>query len=113
MNSVLKQMLSNYSLNDKNDYINAIKEIVQEITLSALASSDFFDHAAFYGGTALRIFYGLDRFSENLDFSLIAKENFDIESYFNYIRDAFEKLGMNIITEKKIKQAILIFSRHF
>ena len=100
MNSTLKQMLAKYTLKDKNDYVNALKEIVQEITLASLANTDFFDHAAFYGGTALRIFYGLDRFSEDLDFSLMVKENFSIEKYFPYLKDSFEKLGMSFIASK-------------
>ena len=60
MNSVISQMLERYTLETKEDYYNALKEIVQEIALSALADTDFFEHVAFYGGTALRIFYGLN-----------------------------------------------------
>ena len=64
-------MLKKYTINNQIDEENAIKEIIQEIILCALSRANFFDEAAFYGGTALRIFYGLDRFSEDLDFSLI------------------------------------------
>ena len=70
MQQVLSQMLSKYQINNIEDKKNAIKEIVQEIVLCGLSRGGFFKEAAFYGGTALRIFYGLDRFSEDLDFSL-------------------------------------------
>ena len=59
-----------------------MKEVIQEIVLCGLSRAGFFRQAAFYGGTALRIFYGLDRFSEDLDFSLIeTDENYDIKSF--------------------------------
>ena len=90
MNSIIDQMLKKYDTSNKEKYVNALKEIVQEIALSGLARTDFFDHAAFYGGTALRIFYGLDRFSEDLDFSLLKKENFDIIKYFKALDDTFK-----------------------
>ena len=70
MNNIIEQMLSHYVINNTNDEINALKEIIQEIVLSGLSRGGFFDIAAFYGGTALRIFYKLDRFSEDLDFAL-------------------------------------------
>jgi len=63
-------MLASYGSNNSYDKKNAIKEVIQETVLCCLSKTDFFKHAAFYGGTALRIFYGLDRFSEDLDFSL-------------------------------------------
>ncbi|MFA7019139.1 MAG: nucleotidyl transferase AbiEii/AbiGii toxin family protein, partial [Sphaerochaetaceae bacterium] len=36
-----------------------------------MGRTDFFNHAAFQGGTCLRIFHGLNRFSEDLDFTLL------------------------------------------
>ena len=65
MQQVLSQMLSKYQINNIEDKKNAIKEIVQEIVLCGLSRGGFFKEAAFYGGTALRIFYKLDRFSRN------------------------------------------------
>ncbi len=73
MNGIIEQMLSSYNCDTIYDKKNAMKEIIQEIVLCGLSRTGFFQRAAFYGGTALRIFYGLDRFSEDLDFSLIAK----------------------------------------
>ncbi len=60
---------------------HAIKEIVQEIVLSGLSRTNFFKDAAFYGGTALRIFHNLDRSSEDLDFSLPIS---DVDYNFNH-----------------------------
>lgn len=68
MQQVIGQMLSKYKTDNVSDKKNAIKEVVQEIVLCGLSRVGFFKEAAFYGGTALRIFYGLDRFSEDLDF---------------------------------------------
>ena len=103
MNSVISQMLERYKLETKEDYYNALKEIVQEIALSALADIDFFEHAAFYGGTALRIFYGLNRYSEDLDFSLMKKEEFHLENYFSALKNCFFSLGMSFSVENKEK----------
>ncbi|MCK5821875.1 MAG: nucleotidyl transferase AbiEii/AbiGii toxin family protein, partial [Bacteroidales bacterium] len=76
---------------------------MQEITLAGLSRTDFFEKAVFYGGTALRIFYGLDRYSEDLDFSLLKPDsNFSIEPYFKAVLDEFKALGLTVsIKEKK------------
>lgn len=103
MNNVLEQMLKDYEIKNLQDEKNAIKEIIQEIVLCGLARAKFFDEAAFYGGTALRIFYGLDRFSEDLDFSLIKpNKQFDLKKYFIYIEKEANSYGLNLsITEKE------------
>ncbi len=103
--TIIKQMLSNYEINNLEDKKNALKEVVQEVVLSGLARSNFFNHAAFYGGTALRIFYGLDRFSEDLDFSLITpNDQFDLKEYFSYIENEANSLGLNFKVEEKVKE---------
>ena len=103
MQQVLNQMLSKYEINTIEDKKNAIKEIVQEIVLCGLARGGFFKEAAFYGGTALRIFYNLDRFSEDLDFALLeSNKDFDISKYFNYIEKELKAYGINLnITTKE------------
>ena len=104
MQHVLSQMLSKYQINNIEDKKNAIKEIVQEIVLCGLSRGGFFKEAAFYGGTALRIFYGLDRFSEDLDFSLITQNpDFDLTKYFQYIENETKSLGLNFNVTEKIK----------
>jgi predicted nucleotidyltransferase component of viral defense system len=101
--TIIEQMLENYTLNNIEDEKNAIKEIVQEVTLAGLARTDFFRHAAFYGGTALRLFYGVNRFSENLDFTLLAPSNdFQFEKYISAVTDAVESLGLEF--EAKVKK---------
>lgn len=105
MNKVLWQMLSKYELSSDYDRMNALKEIIQEITLCGLSRGGFFRKAAFYGGTALRIFYGLDRFSEDLDFSLIEQDKaFDLSEWFSAIEKEAAAYGLNLSIEEKKKE---------
>ena len=103
MNVAIEQMLKAYDVKSIYDRKNAMKEIMQEIVLCGLSRAGFFNKAAFYGGTALRIFYGLDRFSEDLDFSLeIPAPNFDLSEYFPVLKSEVESFGLHVeITEKK------------
>jgi hypothetical protein len=99
-------MLSKYKVNSLDEERNALKEIVQEIALCGLSRAGFFKEAAFYGGTALRIFYGLDRFSEDLDFSLMAPNpDFDLSKYFSALESQMSSVGLNFTVEEKIKSA--------
>ena len=83
---------------------NAIFEVNQQIILAGLYAGGFFDCAAFYGGTCLRIFHGLQRFSEDMDFSLLSQnENFDVTKYFPSIIDAFAMVGRKVEIKKKDK----------
>ncbi len=105
--NIIEQMLSKYEINSEDDLINALKEIYQEIALLGLYRGGFFQKAAFYGGTALRILHGLDRFSEDLDFTLLEKDkSFDIESFFPFVVDEFEALGIKITLSKKSKSSL-------
>lgn len=104
MNNVVIQMLSKYEIKNTNDEINALKEIIQEIVLSGLSRGNFFNEAAFYGGTALRIFYNLDRFSEDLDFDLLTpNKNFDLSKYFPYIEKELKAYGIDLEINAKQK----------
>lgn len=79
MNTLLDTMLQSYDTSTIYAKKNAMKEVMQEIVLCGLSRVGFFKKAAFYGGTALRIVYGLDRFSEDLDFSLLERDaHFDM-----------------------------------
>ncbi len=71
--TIFEQMLSRYEIKTKEQERNATYEVMQEITLAGLYRGGFFDKAAFYGGTCLRIFHNIPRFSEDMDFSLIQK----------------------------------------
>jgi len=104
---VLEQMLKRYNINSIEDKKHAIKEIIQEIVLSGLSRANFFKDAAFYGGTALRIFYNLDRFSEDLDFSLlISNPDYDFDYYISFVKNEVESLGLKfeVDEKKKVKQ---------
>ena len=102
--TIIQQMINKYHPKTVEDKKNAIKEVLQEVVLAGLSKTDFFTHAAFYGGTALRIFYGMDRFSEDLDFSLLAADDaFDISKYFKSISDVVNSLGLNFEVSKKDK----------
>jgi hypothetical protein len=83
MNSVIQTMIAKYNPQNDEKRESAIKEIIQEIALAGLSRAGFFNKAAFYGGTCLRIFHGLNRFSEDLDFALLEKDpNFKLDNYF-------------------------------
>lgn len=102
--TIIQQMINKYNPSTIEDKKNTIKEVIQEVVLAALSKTDFFTHAAFYGGTALRIFYGMDRFSEDLDFSLLAaNDTFDITKYLKSINDVVNSLGLNFEVSKKDK----------
>lgn len=104
MNNIIEQMLEKYEIKNSNDELNALKEIIQEIVLSGLSRSGFFDEAAFYGGTALRIFYNLNRFSEDLDFALLSpNKNFDLSKYFIFIEKELKAYGLNLEIHTKTK----------
>ena len=91
MTDIVTQMLSSYKANTVDEKRMALKEVIQNTILCALATDGFFSHAAFYGGTALRIFHGLDRFSEDLDFALLQKDpDYDISQHFSAIRKTLE-----------------------
>ena len=104
MNIMIEQMLKVYDPQTIYDQKNAMKEVMQEIVLSGLSRAGFFNKAAFYGGTALRIFYGLDRFSEDLDFSLMEEEpDFDIKEYFPILEKEIRAFGLNVKINEKEK----------
>jgi predicted nucleotidyltransferase component of viral defense system len=104
MNDAVKAMLQQYACKSTQDYINALKEIIQELALLGLWRAKFFEHAAFYGGTALRILHGLDRFSEDLDFSLLkANPEFSLKKYNQAIKDELQAFGFVVEVESKLK----------
>lgn len=101
---MLEQMLSRYTITSKEQRLQALREVMQEIALAGLYRSGFFDKAAFYGGTCLRIFYQLPRYSEDLDFSLLCiDEAFRLEPYFQAIIDEFAALGIGVAISRKAK----------
>jgi len=102
--TIIQQMINKYNPITLEDKKNAVKEVLQEVVLAGLSKTDFFSHAAFYGGTALRLFNGMNRFSEDLDLSLlVADHTFDISKYFKPISDVVSSLGLNFEVLKKDK----------
>ncbi len=105
MNEVYQKMLSQYDMSTEQKKRNAIFEVNQQIVLAGLYHGGFFDNAAFYGGTCLRIFHGLQRFSEDMDFSLLKPDdNFDFKKYFQPIIDQFVIVGREVEITKKDKR---------
>jgi len=106
MNRAVESMLAKYDLGSADDHVNALREIFQEIALCGLWRGKFFEKAAFYGGTALRILYGLDRFSEDMDFSLLTPDDqFDLTPYCAFIEEELGAWGFSTSVEKKKKTA--------
>lgn len=105
MHSAIESMIASYQPASTIDRKNAAKEVIQEVVLCGLSRGGFFDRAAFYGGTALRIFYGLDRFSEDLDFSLFDPDaDFDLSRYFEAVELEARSFGLNIAIAMREKR---------
>ena len=102
---MIKERIEKYNPKNEGETRAALREIMQEIALAGLSRTDFFEKAAFYGGTALRIFYGLDRFSEDLDFSLLeSNPDFSLEPYFSAMLQEFEAFGITVSIKEKVKK---------
>lgn len=106
MNGAIERMMALYKCRTTEDYVRALREILQEIALLGLWRSKFFEKAAFYGGTALRLLYGLDRFSEDLDFSLLLpSKRFDIYRYGQALEMEMESFGFEVSFDRKRTKA--------
>lgn len=104
-NPFFENVLKGYQLSTLKEKQNAIYEITQQVVLAGLHRGGFFDRAAFYGGTCLRLFHHLPRFSEDMDFSLLAPDDgFKFENYFQAIIDEFDSLGRKVEIKKKDKK---------
>ena len=112
MNNAIEAMLSKYNPTNTSERKSAIKEILQEIALAGLSRGGFFNKAAFYGGTCLRIFHGLNRWSEDLDFALISNDSdFKLDEYYPALEKEFKSYGIDIsVEEKKKAQDSAVFS---
>lgn len=104
LDSSIKQMINSYS--DTMPQIDKLREILQQTALLGLARHQFFEHAVFYGGTALRILYGLDRYSEDLDFSLIKRDpNFDFTPFIQGMHKELKAMGFELDVAMREKNA--------
>lgn len=101
MNEIITERLLEYKVKSAEEELNAIKEITQEVILYALSKTSFFDHAHFLGGTALRIVHGLNRFSEDLDFSTYkVDKNFQFDDYMDEVLLSLKQYGFEMIVKK-------------
>lgn len=101
---MIKEWIEEYKPTNYDQAEQALREIMQEIALAGLQRAGFFEKAAFYGGTALRIFYGLERFSEDLDFSLLeVNPGFSLQPYLHGMVKEFEALGIEVTIKEKDK----------
>lgn len=106
MHEAINRMLAKYEPKSVDDSIRALREIIQEVALLGLWRAKFFEHAAFYGGTALRILHGLDRFSEDLDFSLLKPSpDFNLARYTASLEEELQAFGFNVRMEMIEKSA--------
>lgn len=110
MHEAIARMLAKYEPKSLDDSIRALREIIQEVALLGLWRAKFFEHAAFYGGTSLRILYGLDRFSEDLDFSLLEPSaDFRLERYMASLEEELLAFGFNVrveMVDKAVETAV-------
>jgi predicted nucleotidyltransferase component of viral defense system len=114
MIEIIQQRLDSYKASNVIEEEQATKEIIQEIALYALWRADFFEVAAFQGGTSLRILHKLPRFSEDLDFMLKEPNpNFDWSGYLEQLLACFEEYGLHSEAlpkgrmERRIKRAVI------
>lgn len=106
MSSMLDSMIASYDAQTADERRNAFREIAQEVVLCGLSRAGFFRRAAFYGGTALRVFHGIDRFSEDMDFSLIEPdENFSLERFLPQVERECAAWGLGFSVVPKGKRA--------
>ena len=111
MNDAVVRMMARYSCHRLEDYVRALREILQEIALLGLWRSKFFEKAAFYGGTALRILHGLDRYSEDIDFSLLEPyPSFDLGRYSDALQTEMRSFGFEVAINTKARRASAIQS---
>jgi len=104
MNPAIENMLAKYRCETTDDWVKALREIMQEIALLGLWRSKFFEHAAFYGGTALRVLHGLDRYSEDLDFSLLKPDpDFRLKRFGDALCEELESFGFAVEFEARDK----------
>lgn len=104
MNDAINQMLKRYDRHSLQEHDQVLREVLQEVALVGLWRGKFFEHAAFYGGTALRIFYGLDRFSEDLDFTLLSPNpHWNWHPFSEALKTELSAFGFEVSFEEKEK----------
>ena len=104
MSTMIDQMLEPYEAHTLEERRHALREVAQEVILCGLSRAGFFEAAAFYGGTALRVFHGLDRFSEDMDFSLKSPDpEFELGHYLSAVARECAAWGLRFSSSGKPK----------
>jgi hypothetical protein len=94
LSSILAERLKRFAVADEADEKQATQEIIQEFILYSLSKTSFFENGLFHGGTALRILYNINRYSEDLDFSLIRPDkDFQWNPYLEQIKKNMAQYG--------------------
>lgn len=107
MNEAVARMMARYKCRRLEDYVRALREILQEIALLGLWRSKFFEKGAFYGGSALRILYGLDHFSADVDFSLLQPmSDFKLSRYSKALQTEMRSFGFEVEVVSKAEKAL-------
>ena len=103
--NIYDQMVAEYQQQESTSTPNVEQEVMQKIALAGLSRGGFFKHAAFYGGTCLRLFHQLPRYSEDMDFTLREKNSdIHLEDFFPYIIEEFHLAGHEVVIQKKDKK---------
>ncbi len=106
---MIQVRLNSYGCQSTLEEEQALREITQEIALAALGRTDFFKLAAFQGGTCLRIFHGLNRFSEDLDFALLQPDDsFSLKPYLSALTTELKAYGygLDISDRSRVDQSV-------
>lgn len=101
---IIQQRLASYHCRTELEEQQAIREITQEVALAALGRGDFFKHALFQGGTCLRIFHGLNRFSEDMDFVLRRPDaSFELREHLGHLVNEMAAYGFQVTVTDRNK----------
>lgn len=106
---LIQDRLDSYHCRSNVEEEHAIREITQEVVLAALGRTEFFKHALFQGGTCLRIFYGLNRFSEDLDFILKEPDrDFQLQPHLQAVSDELKAYGYDVEIADRSKAGVAV-----
>lgn len=101
---IIQDRLTAYDCKSTLEEDQALREITQEIILAGLGRTDFFGKSAFQGGTCLRIFHSLNRFSEDMDFALCQPDGtFALSPYLDQIRRELTAYGYELEIDDRSK----------
>jgi len=94
----------------KQDFFNQYRENITIEVVQALAKSKAGAQIAFKGGTALKLFYGLPRYSEDVDYDMLPSGSG--EELLNIIDRLFKRRKWEI-TDQALKYYTLLFELRF